>query len=323
MGKPDFFDQIIHKTGVRIINMVQQYRWNPNIIFKLNRVFRNFRPDIIHSFSAMTSFYTVLTSWSCHAKFIENSTQNTFKPHNLIEHILHYIIFQSCDMVVGNSKAGLIAKNTPTNKSMVLYNGFDFSRVENLVQPETIRTELGIETPCIVGMVASLAANKDWKSFVTAARQVLAKRSDVIFLAVGGGDLLDDYKMHCENDKYIRFLGRIDDIESFDNICDIGVLASYKEGIPNSVLEFMALGKPVIVASRGGISELVEDGVSGFVINPQSPRRLAEKILYLLDNKKEAQAMGQKAKERIESKFSLDIMTETLLGIYDDVLEAN
>ena len=85
-----------------------------------------------------------------------------------------------------------------------------------------------------------------------------------------------------------KLLGRQSDVESIINISNICVLTTnvkiHGEGISNSILEYMAMGKPVIASCGGGTNEIVEDAVTGFLISPLSPRELAEKIEILIDN---------------------------------------
>ena len=115
----------------------------------------------------------------------------------------------------------------------------------------------------------------------------------------------------------IIFTGYQSDVESIMNCCDIGVLSTFREGISNSVLEFMALGKPMIVTGGGGTLELIENSVSGIIIESGDHELLAEKIMSLLDNPDEMEKMGTLAKKRIETKFSMDKMTESFLSIYN------
>ncbi len=136
-------------------------------------------------------------------------------------------------------------------------------------------------------------------------------------LCVGAGDdTLYQKLVEPEFNERIKFLGRQGNVESIINICDIGVLATYTEGISNAIMEFMALGKPVIATDGGGSGELIKDGETGFLVKPKSPEELASKIEYLLDNEKLAASMGEKGRARIRKEFSMEKMINSFVGLY-------
>jgi glycosyltransferase involved in cell wall biosynthesis len=81
-------------------------------------------------------------------------------------------------------------------------------------------------------------------------------------------------------------------------------------------MEFMALGKPMVVTGGGGTKELIENNVSGIIIESGKPELLVEKINYLLNNPVIALEMGEKAKERIKNQFNIDKMVDAYLSVY-------
>jgi len=102
---------------------------------------------------------------------------------------------------------------------------------------------------------------------------------------------------------------------------DIFILPSYNEGLPMSILEAMAYGLPIISTPVGGISEAVEDGVSGFLIQPGDSEALAEKINLLANNRPLMGQMGQQAYKQATEKFDIKIITRQLQDIYDKILK--
>jgi len=110
------------------------------------------------------------------------------------------------------------------------------------------------------------------------------------------------------------------DIDAIITISDIGVLCNNplygEEGISNSLMEFMAFGKPVIATKGGGTNELISDKETGFLIEPQNPGELASKINLLLSNRTLLTNIGHNAKDSIQKNFSLDKMTDTYIQLY-------
>jgi glycosyltransferase involved in cell wall biosynthesis len=226
------------------------------------------------------------------------------------------------DRVMGNSDAGLKAYRVPRRKAVRIYNGFDFERLKNLDRPEDVKKRFGIQASHVVGMVASFSKSKDYETLILAGKKILQKRNDVAFVTIGDGENLEAMKRLAGQDNFSRilFLGKQKDIESIVNIFDVGVLATYTEGLSNSIMEYMALAKPVVATDGGGTKELVLDGITGFLVRPQSPDELAERIEYILDNSERAQAMGIAGRERIEKEFSIQKMSKEVTSLYDELI---
>ena len=114
----------------------------------------------------------------------------------------------------------------------------------------------------------------------------------------------------------IIFIDKIKDIESLINIFDIGVLSTFTEGISNSVMEYMALSKPVVATEGGGTSEIVTSE-SGFLVPQKSPLELADKLEILINSPEKRQIMGEKGREVIENKFNFNKMCMS----FDDIFK--
>ena len=100
------------------------------------------------------------------------------------------------------------------------------------------------------------------------------------------------------------------------NVCDIGVLSTFTEGISNALLEFMSLQKPVVITGGGGCAELVENNENGFVLEQGNYQILAEKMIQLLDNEKALADFGKKSKQIVENKFEIKKMISQYENVY-------
>lgn len=101
---------------------------------------------------------------------------------------------------------------------------------------------------------------------------------------------------------------------------DIFVLTSNWEGLPNAIMEAMASGLPCVVTDVGGNGELVVDGETGYVVPPNDPATMAQKILCLFKNEKLRKEMGMAGRRRIEKDFSVDKMVSETKEIYEKLL---
>jgi glycosyltransferase involved in cell wall biosynthesis len=139
-----------------------------------------------------------------------------------------------------------------------------------------------------------------------------------MFVAIGEGSTRRATMQsvsECHRDK-ILFLGEQADVESIVNLFDVGVLATFTEGISNSVMEYMVLGKPVIATDGGGTRELVADHEVGFLVGPKRPHELADRVIHLLDHPELRERMGAAGRERIRRLFSLEAMTAAHARLY-------
>ena len=141
-------------------------------------------------------------------------------------------------------------------------------------------------------------------------------RSDVVFVAVGDGETLQASKEMAAGVAAIKFLGQRKNVEEIVETFDVGVLSTFTEGISNSIMEYMALRKPVVATEGGGTKELVVDGETGFLVPPKNPDALAAKIEYLLDNPEIARHMGDAGEARLRRKFSTARMVEETVELY-------
>jgi glycosyltransferase involved in cell wall biosynthesis len=120
----------------------------------------------------------------------------------------------------------------------------------------------------------------------------------------------------------ILFPGKIHDIESLVNACTIGVLFSTDgEGISNSILEYMALGKPVIANDAGGNRELIRHRHNGYLINSQNAKEVGDLIIGLIDDQQKCQSFGAINQKIVQESFSLEVMGKAFEEIYYKTLQ--
>jgi len=316
----------VNELDFKIDYLERKVKNDPAIFMKLYRIIKEFQPDIIHSWESMCSIYAIPAAKLAGIKFINGAIRNVPLKLTVFKKgwVRSKIIFPFADVILANSFAGLKAYGVPQNKAYCIYNGFDFSRINNLRDTDEIRRQFNITTSKVVGMVGRFCDKKDYKTFILSAMKILKRREDVSFLAIGEGPTSERCRQMVTPDfnNRIKFLDKQEDIESIVNVFDIGVLATYTEGISNAIMEYMALAKPVIATDGGGTGELVVNNKTGFLINPGDPGELAEKIEFLLDNKEIAQKMGSAGKDRLFHEFNLEIMAHKHIQLYQKCLEA-
>jgi len=293
------------------------------IAYKVQLLINKIKPDIIHTWGSEETFYILLSKILFKIPLI-NSQITSAPPKGSItfrQRILNKINFAFSDIIISNSYAGIESFNSPRRKSIVIYNGIDLSRFENLPKKNIIKEKYGIKTPFAVVMVASFTKNKDYNRFIRIANIICQNRKDISFICVGGFVNNNSYfnvaKKLAEQNPLIIFTGIISEVEALVNSCDIGVLFSpYGEGISNAILEYMALSKPVIAYDLGGTNEVIKDGENGFLIKEENDEQISKIIITLIDNYKLRKKLGENGRKKIEEYFNIQKMGKEYMNIY-------
>jgi glycosyltransferase involved in cell wall biosynthesis len=327
MSRDIHYPEVLN-LGIKIHYLIRKKKKDLQIFSKLYKLCRELRPDIIHTWGSFPSVFTVPVAKILGIKFINGTIRKAPVKLKLFSEdwIRSKITFLFSDKIVSNSLAGLESYNAPSQKSICILNGFDFDRIKNLEKPDSIRRRFYITTDKIVGMVATFSRNKDYDTYIKSAQVILQQRDDVIFLAIGDGDNLQKLKNFVQP-KYkekIKFLGRQVNVESIVNTFNVGVLATdnrfHGEGISNTIMEYMALGKPVIATDKEGNRELIIDSVTGFLVRPRDEQAMSGVICRLLDNERLGAEMGRAGRKRIESRFSMERMAQSYVNLYRELL---
>lgn len=121
----------------------------------------------------------------------------------------------------------------------------------------------------------------------------------------------------------VKILGEINNVFPYLEQADVFVLSSNWEGLPRAVIESMMMGLPVVATNVGGVSELVEDGKTGFLVGRRNHQELAERVTYLLDNPDISTQMGWHARQRYEKEFQFERMYESHLKLYKSLLRTS
>ena len=318
----------LYDLDIKIHFVERKFKQDPTVLPQIYKIVKEAQPAIIQSWSSMTSVYVFAIAKWLGIPFVNAIIADA--PHHVKPFsqpwLRRKLTFPFSDAIISNSAAGITAYHAPPKRSHVMYNGFDFNRIKSITPPETLRQQLGIQTPKVVGMVGKFQARKDYHTYLKAALRVVTERSDVTFLAVGDGELLAECQQMVKGNGHDRiiFTGRRQDVESIVNLFDIGVLTTnhrvHGEGISNALMEYMVLGKPVIATQGGGTAELVLDGSVGYVIPPADVETLVEKLHLLLDEPDLANRLGRAGSARIHEHFNLDRMTEEYIALYQQLL---
>ena len=209
----------------------------------------------------------------------------------------------------------------PKNKIGVIYNGVDLKRFEydREIVRARYRSELNLPADAIViGIVANLRPPKAIDIFLRAARLVSLRFPDAHFVLAGDGPQMSGMVALSRDlglSDRAHFLGSRDDVARLLAVFDVGVLSSSSESMPNSILEYMAAGLPVVCTDVGGCREAVVHNGTGFLVPPGDPEALAAAILRVCMEGR-AESMGARGRARVETMFTFEQMVRRYEQLY-------
>ena len=273
--------------------------------------FINFKPHIVHTWDSMSTFYSYLPAKLNRAILINGSIRDAGIAKGW-EYRFKRFFLKKADIAIANSIAGLNYYNV---NGSVIYNSIDPGR---FYRNDNNEKEFNII------MTANFSEYKDHNTFINAALMLLSENIvDTVFLA-GDGIYRDQYIRYLEsNYKSIlpkfKFLGAINNVEHYLQKCKIGILCStlkYREGISNAILEYMAAGLVPIATNVGGISEVIENGINGFLIKENDAKRICEIVKLLRLDHKLYSNTTERARATVIEKFNYQSNIDALINIY-------
>jgi glycosyltransferase involved in cell wall biosynthesis len=223
-------------------------------------------------------------------------------------------------------KKHLVGQGIPPERITVIYPGVDLGLFSRSGNGSVVRQELGIPPQAVVvGMVGHLSRKKGHHVLLSAAERIVAARPDCRFLIVGGGPLMDVLEQAAGNaglGAHVIFTGFRADVRDMIEAMDIVVQPSVAgEGLPASLLQAMALCKPVVASDLSGIPEIVEQDKTGLLVTPGDAGELAEAVLKLARDGTLRAEMGSAARERAETLFDFRVSVDRTLALYEEMVE--
>lgn len=297
--------KIHHLKGFSDFELIKQYYL----------IFKDIKPDVVHTWSYKTSFFVSILKYFYDFKFIAGFIGDKFGLSKVGSFFAKQLIFRKADNIVSNSQGGLDAYNVPKNKGVVVHNGLDPKRISK--KKDNKLTNEGVKTPLKVVMLANVSKHKNYQLFIDIAEHFVNLRDDITFISIG--KILPEFKNFADpyiNNKHpkIKFLGFRSDVNDLIKDCDIGILCTYSEGISNAIVELMANGVPVITNDmKGGSREIISNKVDGFICTDSE---MSKHLNNLINDKNLKKSMSIKATDKIRNNFSLLKMVDHYVSIY-------
>lgn len=235
-------------------------------------------------------------------------------------------------IVLNNDAYEIYKQDIPPERIKVIYDGVDLDEF-NETGKNSFKNEFQLDSLPLIGTAGRIIEGKGQKEFIAAAEIVLKQSSKLRFIVTGDGiGSNGKYYQDAQNlvkkanlTENIIFTGWRKDIKNMLSALDIFVFTStsFPEGLPNIILEAMALNKAVIATNIPGPRDILVDGKTGFLIPPGNINAMAEKIIYLLDNPDIAKKIGVAGRKRTEEMFDIKKQVKKNEALYSELLTKN
>ncbi|MCX8035975.1 MAG: glycosyltransferase family 4 protein [Candidatus Sumerlaeia bacterium] len=214
-------------------------------------------------------------------------------------------------------------------------NGIDTGRFSPERVPESeraaLRQQMGLsENTPTIGIIARLVREKGVFELAEAVAQIRLHLPDVRVLQIGGAlpsDRDDSTRRFRERldalgiAPHFIFAGFRDDVPALMSLCNVYVLPSYREGMPRSILEAMAMGLPVVATRIRGCREEVVEGETGFLVPPRDVPQLADRLLRILTDREAARRMGEAGRRRAVAQFDRRLVLDRQWRVYQQLMQ--
>lgn len=317
--------------GLQVSRINESHGFDGTVLVQVKRLMEMERIDIVHAHEVRSDIIgliagklsgvpvmTTLHGW------IENNLKGRLFTR-LDKGVLRF--FDHVIVVSDKMKGQALDCGVRQDKVTVLHNALVLENYRRNAEDRSVRRELGVaDQTLLVGNIGRLSPEKGQADFIRAARIVLERHQDARFLLVGTGDdkpQLEALVQSIGLNGKVVFLGYRQDMVPIYNSLDLVVQSSFTEGMPNVVLEALAMEVPVIATNVGGTAEAIIHDDTGVLVKPGSPEEIAGLILKYVNKKNGFKRMAERGKIFVSMKFCINERTRKLSELYDLVYSAH
>ena len=318
--------EMARKLGIDYVDLYDRSTLDWGCLRRLKELLDEHRLDVVHSHDDKTLLYAWLLKlarpglrilYTCHShalgrreEFPTLAGYLKFLVRQRLQIFLMRRYLKPVITVSDDTKRRLVQNGLSADGVAVLHNGIDTELWRREGSTPVLRRELAVpDKGFLVGTVARITPEKDLETFYKVAQLVTAKLPEVRFVIVGDGygDELARARLDVARlglQEVVRFTGHRNDLRDVYASFDLFLMTSVTEGLPNTLLEAMALGVPAVSTDVGGIPELLLHGEGGYLAPAGAAGELARHVLELLADSGLRERFSRQCRERIESHFS-------------------
>ena len=302
----------------------------------LNIIWRE-KPHIVHTHTSKAGILGRWAAWFCRVPIIVHTPHgHVFWGYFSPWQTRLFILFERWTARITNAIVTLTPQEkedhfrfriAPEEKFAVIHSGVDLRTFRaGLYQPLETKALLGISPGMtVVGTVGRLTAVKGQEVLIRAASELIRQGEKIFLVLLGDGELrrdLEELRLRLDIAEYVRFLGWRPDVARIMAVCDIFCLPSRNEGMGKVLVEAMAMGKPIIASSIGGIPDIVRSGENGILVPVGDAAAWAEAIARLCRDPEKRRRMGD-AGMQMAPRYSSEEMIKRIDQLYGKLLNEN
>jgi len=213
----------------------------------------------------------------------------------------------------------------PAKKMTAVHSAYRTGMFHEAVEPGRLRAELGLQDRGpILGVLARLVTDKGHTFLFEAMGEIVKAHPRAVLLLAGRGPHEEALRAEVASRGIadsVRFLGFRDDAAELTALLDVAVLPSIGcDASSASIKEAMVMGRPIVATDVGGAREIIDDGVTGFVVPPASGAALASSILKLLADPDKAKEMGERGRDEVRRRYSPAALADGVLAVYESAV---
>jgi L-malate glycosyltransferase len=345
VGRPDISLSVILFNEGRLekeigalgipVKVFPESRWGSGKIFlELVREFKKSNVQIVHTHKYKDTILAAPAAKVCGIPHVVRTVHGLPEPfeglqafkmslYEAIERTVHRYCVDSIIGVSSQIENQYKAKGQVSSVTCIR-NGIDLEGKSVRIDRWRTRKDLGIDSEtCLIGTVGRLTPVKGIPYLLEAATILVRQGAKVKILVVGEGGIRQDLIAQTHSLRIadnVVFLGHREDTDVLLQAMDIFALPSLSEGIPMALLEAMAASRPIVASRVGGIPEIIEDGVDGYLVEPMDVNNLAERCRQLIEFPEVARRMGEQGRKRVERDFSATSMADRVASVYKELL---
>ena len=308
--------------GLELIPLAPKSEVDLTAAWRLNRVVKRLKPDVIHAHDAhgvaMASLALSLGGKDVEPPLIVSRRVDFHLRHNSFSRWKH----RQVDCFIAASEAirkMLIADGVPEERTLTVHEGIDVEHVQAVPAVDVHQAFFLPHGAPVVGNIAALVPHKGQRHLIEAAHLAVQKMPDLRVVILGEGELREALERLIKEyhlEKHVLMPGFRTDVLGCLKRFDLFVMSSVTEGLGTSLLDAMACSRAIVATTAGGIPEVVEDGVTGLLVPPRDHTALADAILSLVGDPHRRQTMGDAGFARVNAKFTVERMIAGTAAVY-------
>ena len=315
------------------------FLYDPVVLLKLIKLLKKKRYDIVHTHTTKAGILGRIAARIAGVPIIVHGLHgSTFQAFN--SGLLNWLLFlferltgRFTDAYISVSK---VLSETYIEKGIgkkdnhyTVYSGMELSKfyhARDKINYKEKYEELGINAgEFLIGNVARLETRKGHQFLLDAFKNVVEEQKDghVKLLIIGEGNkrkYLENYVKELNLGDKVIFTGYREDVEELMALMDIFVLTSLREGLPRVLVQAAAVGMPSVAFNVDGVPEIIKDNYNGFLVRPRDVGQLTNRIEKYINNKELVLLHGQKGREFIKDRWSIEGMVDRIDKIYQNLV---